>query len=256
MKLQSVKYYQQPSYPTQDYLLVHPELLRFVPKRWQHNRVVLTALAATACLIYSSKSFAECEDDSTKAKSIVAPIFVHGDGRGSYGCEVVSPPVYLSEAEAFQIIQDEAQKAGIQFVSKGRKLNNISVPYSERQFWISQEKQIYEYLKGSGRDIPDSISCPNGMTVDEQDSLKCPEAYQESVSRNLILDGYCASQKIGFEYVSREDYEDWKQRYLPCPIEPMSISSAYSEYYLNVASKFRDAMELEVAKRSNEKKLI
>jgi hypothetical protein len=45
----------------------------------------------------------------------VAPLFVHGDGRGSYGCDAVVPPLYLSEQEARSIIVEEAKKAGIHF---------------------------------------------------------------------------------------------------------------------------------------------
>jgi len=33
-------------------------------------------------------------------------IFEHGDGTGAYGCEVISPPVYLSEYEAYEVIKN------------------------------------------------------------------------------------------------------------------------------------------------------
>jgi hypothetical protein len=44
---------------------------------------------------------------------LVAPIFDHGTGRGSTGCVVVSPPVFLSEEEAMTIIKEELSKSGI-----------------------------------------------------------------------------------------------------------------------------------------------
>ena len=37
--------YQSPSYPTKEQILLHPELLRTIPRRWARNPVVLTALS-------------------------------------------------------------------------------------------------------------------------------------------------------------------------------------------------------------------
>jgi hypothetical protein len=50
------------------------------------------------------------------ATKFVAPLFIHGDGRGAFGCEVVVPPVFLSEAEAREVIVEEAKKAGLYMV--------------------------------------------------------------------------------------------------------------------------------------------
>ncbi|HBO43451.1 MAG TPA: hypothetical protein DD670_05880, partial [Planctomycetaceae bacterium] len=44
---------------------------------------------------------------------VVAPVFEHGEGSGSTGCIVMTPPVFLSEEEAMQIIKDELAKHGI-----------------------------------------------------------------------------------------------------------------------------------------------
>jgi hypothetical protein len=43
----------------------------------------------------------------------VAPIFEHGRGTGSLGCDMVVPPVFMSEQEAMAIIKNEALKAGV-----------------------------------------------------------------------------------------------------------------------------------------------
>ena len=48
-----------------------------------------------------------------EGKIVVAPIFEHGTGRGADGCVVVSPPVFLSEEEAVQVIREELAKQGI-----------------------------------------------------------------------------------------------------------------------------------------------
>ena len=46
--------------------------------------------------------------------AIVAPIFQHGEGRGATGCIVMSPPVFLSEEEALQVIREEMAAKGVQ----------------------------------------------------------------------------------------------------------------------------------------------
>ena len=37
--------YKSPSYPTKEQILLHPELLRTIPRRWARTPVVLTALS-------------------------------------------------------------------------------------------------------------------------------------------------------------------------------------------------------------------
>jgi len=59
---------------------------------------------------------------------LVAPIFEHGEGRGSMGCVVVSPPIFLSEEEALQVIKEELAKAGIQ-LGAGKELTEVTVKY-------------------------------------------------------------------------------------------------------------------------------
>ncbi len=106
MEVRPVKHYRQPRYPTNRILEQHPELLRLVPKRWQGNPLVITALTGLCILMAGCRA-------GGQAASHVAPIFVHGAGRGGFGCVAVNPPVVLSEAEAHQVIVEEAKKSGI-----------------------------------------------------------------------------------------------------------------------------------------------
>jgi hypothetical protein len=241
MKLRPVKQYRQPDYPTQDYLREHPELLRFVPTRWQQNRVVLTALAATACLIFSSKTFAASEAGSAKAKSMVAPIFVHGEGRGGFGCVSVSPPIYFSEAEAFQVIQDEAAKAGIQFTLDSPDVADVDVPFSEKLKWSPPQRYRHDL-----RNSPYHL---------HEDSLLYPEAYKTSKYRLIILDGYFGEKHIGFEFVSKQDYKDWIP-HVSYPSGPVFECTADTEDYLNAATGFRDAIEHTLTSDQKEKEII
>ena len=108
MKLSPLKNYRQPDYPTQEILAQHPELLRALPRRWQNSPVVLGTLAGLLALM--EQSTAKAADKSTLH---VAPIFEPGKGQGAFGCLAVSPPVFLTDAEPREAIEEEAKKAGV-----------------------------------------------------------------------------------------------------------------------------------------------
>ena len=48
----------------------------------------------------------------------IAPLFVHGQGTGAFGCEMVAPPAFLSEAEALIVINEVAEEYGLSFSDK------------------------------------------------------------------------------------------------------------------------------------------
>lgn len=206
--------YKSPSYPTKEQILLHPELLRTVPRRWARNPVVLTALSLvlsaglTACGTASDSilpdsnsapasdalgasnsassgnstiSAASAEDssqDSTENSAgdpatLDIPIFAHGTGRGSYGCESVAPPVFLSEEEAMQVIEEECAAQGID---------------------LTGQKTI------SGT-FPATSTLP--VAISDSDS-------DETYTGDLSLDGYSEDLGIGVEFVSTDDILDWK----------------------------------------------
>ncbi len=76
---------------------------------------MISAVAALAAIASG------CQKQEAKSKplketaSLIAPVFKHGDGIGSYGCVAINPPVFLSEEEARTVIYEEAKKAGIHF---------------------------------------------------------------------------------------------------------------------------------------------
>lgn len=181
MNIEPLRHYATPQLPTHDIVSEHPELLRLLPKRWQGNSAVVAALAA--CIAMST-----CAADAatTKAKpkakpkpapkiaSRIAPIFTHGSGIGSFGCEVVNPPTFLSEAEARQVIIEEAKRAGIIFTADSKILPKVELPTTTREWG---NKQPQRKIKG----------WPVG------------------------LDGTDAKRGgVSFEYVSREDMIKWQ----------------------------------------------
>lgn len=122
MKVDPVKTYREPRFPTRAILDAHPELLRLLPKRWQRNAVVLTAVAAVCALALGLRR--------GNAPGVhIAPLFTHGEGfyigvpRGA-----TTPPDFLSEDEARFIIRDEAAKAGLSFEPTKDTLPSVSLP--------------------------------------------------------------------------------------------------------------------------------
>ena len=207
--LTPLSHYNDAKYPTKEQVSLHPELLRIVPRRWANNPVVLTALGLvlsaglTACgttsqsaspdnlspaaseetaassvpTSHQSPSSVASAEEAAKASpnspdTLDIPVFAHGTGRGSYGCESVAPPVFLSEEEAMQVIQEECAAQGID---------------------ISGEKTI------SGT-FPATSTLPEGISGIDSDKTYTGE---------LTLDGYSEDLGIGVEFVSTDDIIDW-----------------------------------------------
>jgi len=107
--------YAPPAYPTRreaDPAL----LLRHVPPRWRGNRVLLLLLAGTA-------PATGCREPAAG----VAPVAVYGEGTGSFGCMMMVPPVYLSEAEVAAVVRDELAASGVSGVAEGKVLDDVRV---------------------------------------------------------------------------------------------------------------------------------
>ncbi len=129
IKAKPVKVYKTPSYPNMKKASLNPELLEKLPERWRHNKAVIAAIIALSSLslaacnetVKNSNNInaAEAASESTSRNTSepiyakVAPIFEHGRGTGSLGCDMVVPPVFMSEQEAMAIIKNEALKAGV-----------------------------------------------------------------------------------------------------------------------------------------------
>ena len=126
-----------PEYPQRELFIHHPELLRgYMPLSWKTKSALLAALFAfTACgredpdgpgpasggtpVVQTdgrSASGAAARTATKRQKkdtSHVAPLFAHGEARGTFGCIVVSPPVVLTEADARAVIEEALTSAGI-----------------------------------------------------------------------------------------------------------------------------------------------
>ena len=185
MDIMPVKKYKDPNYPSKEMVLDNPELLKNLPDRWKGNIYVKAAFSTllmftlTACGVRNNGS---SEVNTKINKAEVAPIFEHGKGRGSFGCVSVAPPAFLSEEEAFQVIQEEAKKYGITFDKDAKELKNVGIP--ETKLYLKPEGDAKNYKEDGG-------------------------IVNTSRKGNLMLDGYDNEKKLAFEFISKEDYEKW-----------------------------------------------
>ena len=102
----------------------------------------------------------------------VAPLFIHGDGQGAFGCVMVAPPAFLSEDEALSVINGVAKDYGLTFSSGGNaRFTNVLQPVTD----------LY------GSDMPPPPDAYMTLTPDFSDT-----AY-----------GIC------IEYVSTNDVSEW-----------------------------------------------
>ncbi|MBQ7921618.1 MAG: hypothetical protein IJ325_03455 [Clostridia bacterium] len=202
MKIEPLRSYDTPEYPTAEKFRSTDVLTKYIPRRWRYNKwvgkvllfVVLTGLCS--CSLekgeesgrhtephHIAKTGSDTEthhtaetgsDTETAAKrNLVIPLFVHGEGRGSYGCVSIAPPVYLSEDEAAQVIRETALEYGLDFSDRGN---------------------VY------GEELPYTNIFPGGD--------KEPGTYEGE----LPLDGYDAEKQIGFVYVSKNDVVSWHKQ--------------------------------------------
>ncbi len=142
MKAKPVKRYRhQPAYPTRLEVLSDPELLRRnLPPGWRS----LPGMAGSIALFLVANSLAKAGEQSAPAPggsaAIVAPIFEHGEGRGATGCIVVAPPVFLSEEEAWQVIDEEMARRGIKLTEKAVPLKGVQIPQRFQNFNLRNGK--------------------------------------------------------------------------------------------------------------------
>lgn len=240
MDLKPVKNYKSPKYPDKNIILSNPDILKLVPNRW--SKSVSTKIAFSSLLIMTLTACGQKYDNSYKNNNpgnasvgssvygtdnpndpsnltgYVAPIFEHGDGRGSFGCESVAPPAFLSEEEAYQVIRDEAKKRGINLEKSSELLKDIQIPVT----YTCAEKYI-----------------PNPDNPDEYIPV-----YPSKTKRsgNLVLDGYDKSKKIAFEFVSVDDFKGWQGK--------SRVWSSVEDYHvLDAAKTLREG----IAEKTNDK---
>ena len=222
METKPVTNYKTPNYPRIEVVLSHPDLLmKNMPQKWKTNKVIVTAMVSFTLSAYSGESDSkpgiplhehvwrdkknpsDLENQNASDSAHIAPIFVHGEGVGASGCVMIAPPVYLSEAEARNIIQAELDKEGISIEDKFKGDNLI----------IKTKKVVYNW-------------------EGKKDEFRYKDTLEE---KKYIPDAFNQKMNLVIEFVSMEDFENYADR------EP-EMSSVSSYDIKSTAVKIREAL--------------
>ncbi len=165
MKAKPVKRSRIPGYPTRLKVISDPDLLRRnLPPGWRS----LPGMAGSIALFLAANSLTKAGEPKNPAlggsAAVVAPIFEHGEGRGATGCVVVAPPVFLSEEEAWQVIDEEIERRGVKLPQTSVPLKGVQIP---RRF----QANILEDGKSKWR-IADVEGSAKPFAVDRANSQK------------------------------------------------------------------------------------
>ena len=213
MIIKKVVLTQKVKYPTKQDVLKDRSLLSVLPKRWQNNKIVLTAVSSLIAISVTSCNVEKGKDsNSVSHKVIVAPVFKHGIGKSSYGGVGGAYYAPISENEARNIIIQEAKSLGLKLNNKELKIDNVSTP----ETCIFYNGENNEKLK---------VRKPSSFSLD----LKNDKG------------------TIAIEYVSGDDYDSWKKEttlWSTVTInEPIvAASSLVEEGFKNAKSKTVEAV--------------
>jgi hypothetical protein len=189
MDARPVKQQVVPRYPTRLEALADRDLLeKHMPVAWKS---CVEMAGAVTMLLAANNCFAQQPDSKVKQlNKFVAPIFEHGKGRAVGGCTVVSPPIFLSEQDAMQVIREEMNKAGLTRYDNTNDPPSISVPKTIQKdgskpilFEGSAKKKIGFSLVAaeSYRTLGGEIS---GWSVQEYDFLDLAKKNQSEAAKN------------------------------------------------------------------------
>ena len=128
MEVKKLKQYASPTLPTRDTVNQRPELLKLVPKRWQTNPAVLTALAA-GCIL---------------------PSIGHAEDRAPLAGDIMPPRMVLPEEDARKIILEVAKKAGVDFALDKRAVS-ILAPAKPKSKGEKRVQKVRMKLDGTDR---------------------------------------------------------------------------------------------------------
>lgn len=208
MRIQKVKDYRTPQYPTKELFINKPALLsEYAPPSWKIKAAVAGALMAFA--FFGGRHLLMERDNIAKKFTIIqkigvgreivkklkskvpvtnktdaayriAPVFCRGNGIGFIGCIVVTPPTFIGEDSARWIIEDEFGRENIFFDN-----NDVRI-MDEQQHCITLD--LFEEEAGLGQKFYDENPGKDG--------------------KPLTIDGFNKEFNLGYIYISKNDFED------------------------------------------------
>lgn len=201
MKISPIKKYKTPGYPTRNSVSSNPDLVRKnIPSSWKTNKVIPWALSLYFLTSNNSKTNVtdkiqteivpkEVKPDALPAEETtnenpvaIAPVFVHGNGTGSWGCVVINPPAFMNEADARYIIEEELAKEGIFFDKKDVIVDEIVF------------ERNYENLRYRLNELDDDENSFDHFISNKREKVD-----------TLVIDGYCSKLNLAYEYITADD---------------------------------------------------
>lgn len=233
MEVKPVKQSEKPKYPLKTELN-EEELKKQIPKRWTASPAAIVALGTLAVVALagcapekmpgiintiippteasvSSTSNYVPEGTTVPAMVNVAPLFIHGEGIGAFGCMMVAPPAFLSEDEALTVINDAAKEYGLHFsVGDTPELTNVLQPLTNLNSHLYPDESA---APTEAADTPDTII-----------TLKADFSDNE--------------HGIAIEYISTDDVKVWSQGEARTTIEKYKT--------LDAAAQLSEALEIAI----------
>ena len=80
--------------------------------------------------------------DITISANKIVPLFEYGDGIGSFGCVSVAAPYFMSEDEAFAILQAAFAEAGVALNAEAPEIKKATLPVTNRFNFVSDDKSL------------------------------------------------------------------------------------------------------------------
>jgi hypothetical protein len=154
MEIRPVKEREKPKYPKKDEIDIE-EVKRSIPKRWASSPAAKIALGTLAAVSLAgcvpqvpagspAPPSATTEETTSTVETYhlegivaaptvnVAPLFIHGNGRGAFGGDMASMPAFLSEEEALAMINEAASGYGLKFsIIDGAEFYNVLQPVTD-----------------------------------------------------------------------------------------------------------------------------
>ncbi len=169
-QVRKVRRQRRPGYPTRPEVARDPELLRrHMPSAWKKSAQVTAALS-----LLLAAGCGNGVGSHEGAPVRVAPVFEHGEGRGSSGCIVTVPPAFLSEEDALRLISDELAKAGLSMPQRNVTLEQVLIPrvqfsgYLRRMFGS-------EFMQNSFPLVADLVNSEKGVVIEYVSPANCDE---------------------------------------------------------------------------------
>ena len=210
MKIRPVPPQESPRYPSQEQARQNPGLLKNIPARWEKAPGFAAMLGLLAL---SAHAGAEAAEEGTpavaaldpeapggarsavqavrKAGAVVAPILdeaLERDGRGSFGCVAISPPSFLAEDEALELIRAELEAAGLH-MQNAEPLQNVTAP-------VGPERETKRKTLADG-----TIRIESDMGWGKPNALGL---------RPVRFDWADTNRAVYIEYLTRRDYREWE----------------------------------------------